>query len=219
MTRETQTRYADRAEAGRALADRLSDYGDREDVVVYGLPRGGVPVAFEVAGALHAPLDVLVVRKLGVPGHPELAMGAVASNDVRFLDDHLVQRLGIDQTDIDRIAEEQREEVLARERRFRSGADVPDAQGAIAIVVDDGMATGSTMKASVKALREMSPSRIVVAVPVASRSACADMEEIADEVICLSTPQPFSAVGAWYQDFTQTSDEDVKGLLERARSG
>lgn len=185
--------------------------------MVYGLPRGGVPVAFAVAEALHAPLDVLVVRKLGVPGQPELAMGAVASNDVRFLDDQLVRRLGIDQADIDRIAEEQREEVLARERRFRSEADVPDAEGAVAIVVDDGMATGSTMKASVEALREMSPSRIVVAVPVASRSACADMEEIADEVLCLSTPQPFSAVGAWYQDFTQTSDEDVKGLLERAR--
>lgn len=215
--RETQTRYADRSEAGRALAEHLRDYENRDDVVVYGLPRGGVPVAFEVAEALDAPLDVLIVRKLGVPGQPELAMGAVASNGVRFFDDELVRRLGVGKADIDRIAREQREEVRARERRFRSGTDVPDAKGATAIVVDDGIATGSTMKASVQALRQMSPSRVIVAVPVASPSACAEMEKIADEVICLSTPQPFSAVGAWYQDFTQTRDEDVRRLLDKAR--
>lgn len=214
--RQTPTRFRNRTEAGRKLAEELSRYEGRDDVIVFGLPRGGVPVAFEVAQALDAPLDVLVVRKLGVPGQPELAMGAVASNGVRFLNEDIVRQLRIDQDEIDRIAERERREVEAREQRFRPGGGVRDVEGSTAIVIDDGIATGSTMRASVETLRQMSPGQIIVAVPVAPPSAAREME-VADEVICLSTPQPFSAVGAWYEDFTQTQDEDVKQLLEEAR--
>lgn len=185
--------------------------------MVFGLPRGGVPVAYEVAEELNAPLDVLVVRKLGVPGQRELAMGAIASGGVTYVDEELVRRLHIGQEEIDRIASEEREELEAREAKFHGGDSLARVAGATAIVVDDGIATGATMRASLRALREMSPERIIVAVPLASATACSEMEAIADEVICLSTPQPFSAVGVWYEDFKQTTDEDVRQLLEKSR--
>lgn len=213
----TNSRFANRIDAGRRLAEALGDYEGRGDVVVYGLPRGGVPVAAEVASALDAPLDVLVVRKLGVPGQPELAMGAVASGGVRVLNQEILRQLHVEEDQIDRITEEQRHEVRERENRFRGDADAPDVRGKTALVIDDGIATGSTMRASVEALRELGPERIVVAAPVASYSACENMEEVADEVICLETPSPFHAVGAWYEKFDQTSDAEVKQFLEQAR--
>ena len=213
----TGTRFTDRVDAGRRLADALDDYEDLEDVVVYGLPRGGVPVAAEVARALDAPLDVLIVRKLGVPGQPELAMGAVASGGVRVLNDEILRQIHVGDDQIDRITEEQRREVREREERFRGDAEVPEVEGKTALVIDDGIATGSTMRASVEALRELGPDKIIVAVPVASYSACQDMEEVADDVVCLETPSPFHAVGAWYENFEQTTDAEVKQLLEEAR--
>ena len=213
----TGTRFTDRVDAGRRLADALKDYEGRDDIVVYGLPRGGVPVAAEVAMALGAPLDVLIVRKLGVPGQPELAMGAVASGGVRVLNDEILRQIHVSDEQIDRITEEQRREVREREERFRGDAEVPEVQGKTALVIDDGIATGSTMRASVEALRELGPEEIVVAVPVASYSACDDMEEVADAVVCLETPSPFHAVGAWYENFDQTTDAEVKQLLEQAR--
>ena len=209
-------RFTDRVEAGRRLAEALGEYEDR-DVVVYGLPRGGVPVAAEVARALEAPLDVLIVRKLGVPGQPELAMGAVASGGVRVLNEEILRQIRVSQEQVDRITEEQRREVREREKRFRGDVEAPEVRGRTALVIDDGIATGSTMRASVEALRELGPDRIVVAVPVASYSACEDMEEVADDVVCLETPSPFHAVGAWYENFNQITDAEVKQLLERAR--
>lgn len=214
---QSSIRFADRSEAGKRLGEELSGQIPAGDVVVYGLPRGGVPVAYEVAMALEAPLDVVVVRKLGVPGQRELAMGAVASGDVTIIDDRLVGTLGISEDEIEATAEEQRAEVRAREERFRGDTVSPDPEGVTAIVADDGMATGSTMQASVQALRHRSPERVVVAVPVASREACAAIENIADVVTCLSTPEPFSAVGAWYQDFRQVEDDDVARFLDIAR--
>lgn len=207
----------DRVDAGRRLADALDDYEGGDDVVVYGLPRGGVPVAAEVARALDAPLDVLIVRKLGVPGQPELAMGAVASGGVRVLNDEILRQIHVSHDQIDRISEEQRHEVRKREERLRGDADVPDVKGKTALVIDDGIATGSTMRASVEALRELGPEKVAVAVPVASHGACEDMEEVADDVVCLETPSPFHAVGAWYENFNQTTDAEVKRLLEQAR--
>lgn len=215
--RTSRTLFANRTSAGRELAEALDGYQDRENVIVYGLPRGGVPVAFEVATALQAPLDVLIVRKLGVPGHPELAMGALASRGAKVINDSVVRQLGIPDDDIDRITEQQRQEVEERERRFRGDIEVPDPKGAVAIVIDDGMATGSTMRASIQALREMSPAEIVVAVPVASPDVCEEFEQLADDVVCLATEHPFGAVGMWYEDFDQTTDEEVIDLLAKAR--
>jgi putative phosphoribosyl transferase len=217
--RSPRTLFANRSAAGRELAAALEGYRDRDDVIVYGLPRGGVPVAYEVATALGVPLDVLVVRKLGVPGHPELAMGAVASRGVRVLNDTIVRQLGIPEYEIERITTTQRTEVRERERRFRQDYEAPDPKGATAIVVDDGMATGSTMRASIQALREMSPEKIVMAVPVAAPDVCEEFEQVADEVVCLTTEQPFGAVGMWYEDFDQTTDQEVIDLLARAREG
>lgn len=215
--RTSRTLFANRTSAGRELAEALDGYQDRENVIVYGLPRGGVPVAFEVATALQAPLDVLIVRKLGVPGHPELAMGALASRGAKVINDSVVRQLGIPDDDIDRITEQQRQEVEERERRFRGDIEVPDPKGAVAIVIDDGMATGSTMRASIQALREMSPAEIVVAVPVASPDVCEEFEQLADDVVCLATEHPFGAVGMWYEDFDQTTDQEVIDLLAKAR--
>lgn len=215
---QPSTRYTDRSEAGKSLAAELTGLiTQNEDIIVYGLPRGGLPVAYEVAKALEAPLDVIVVRKLGVPGQPELAMGAVASGDVTILDERLVEMVGVSDRNLEEIAERQRAEVRDREQRFRGDVASPDPEGATAVVVDDGMATGSTMRASVQALRKRSPERIIVAVPVGSREACADIEDVADEVVCLSTPEPFAAVGVWYDDFRQVQDEDVVSLLKQAR--
>lgn len=213
----THTRFADRVDAGRRLAEVLGDYQGRGDLVVYGLPRGGVPVAAEVARALDAPLDVLIVRKLGVPGQPELAMGAVASGGVRVLNEEVLRQINVTEEQVDRITEEQRREVREREERFRGDAEVPEVEGKTALVIDDGIATGSTMRASIEALRELGPERIVVAVPIASHSACNDMEKLADEIVCLETPNPFHAVGAWYDNFDQTTDSEVRRLLQQAR--
>jgi erythromycin esterase-like protein/adenine/guanine phosphoribosyltransferase-like PRPP-binding protein len=209
--------FRDRREAGRLLAEKLASYRHRPDVVVLALPRGGVPVAYEVARALGAPLDVFLVRKLGVPGHEELAMGAVASGGVRVLNDELVQGLRIPDYVIDAVAAEERRELARRERLYRGGRPQPDVRGRVVILVDDGLATGASMHAAVAALRRLQPARTVVAVPTASRDTCEALRAEVDEVICAITPDPFHAVGVWYDDFSQTTDEEVRDLLARRR--
>lgn len=207
-------RFKDRVEAGRKLADELSRYKSRDDVVVLGLPRGGVPVAFEVARAIAAPLDVLVIRKVGVPGHEELAMGAVATGDTTVYNDSVIRQVGIDDTTFERVASAEREALAKRELLFRGDRKATSVTGKTVIVVDDGIATGSTMKAAVKALRQNQPDRIIIAVPVAPAGTIRELELTADEVICLVTPHPFLAVGAWYRDFAQTTDSEVRRLLD-----
>jgi len=209
--------FRDRRHAGRVLAQVLTGYANRSDVIVLALPRGGVPVAYEVAKALHAPLDVFVVRKLGVPGHEEYAMGAIASGGVRVLNDEVVQRLGIPDAAVDAVARYEQGEVERRERLYRAGRPPPDVRGRTVILVDDGLATGSTMMAGVRAVRAQQPARIVVAVPTAAAETCAQLRSEADEVVCATTPEPFRAVGMWYDDFSQTSDEEVRELLARAQ--
>jgi erythromycin esterase-like protein/orotate phosphoribosyltransferase len=207
--------FRDRRDAGRLLAEKLAAYANRPDALVLALPRGGVPVAYEVARALGAPLDVFVVRKLGVPGYEELAMGAVATGGVRVLNDQLVERLGIPEQMIDAVAARELQELARRERRYRGGRPPPDVRGRTVILVDDGLATGATMHAAIEALRQQKPTRIVVAVPTASPETCEEMKTKADDVICAITPEPFQAVGRWYQDFSQTTDEEVEALLSR----
>ena len=207
--------FPDRAAAGRALAARLTHYADRSDVVVLGLPRGGVPVAAEVAAALHAPLDVYVVRKLGVPGRDELALGAIGPGGVRVLNDDVVRSYRIDVVDIDRVVERETAELERRQREYRGDAGAIDVAGRVVILVDDGLATGATMRAAVKAVQQSDPSRVVVAVPVAARAVCADLASLADEVVCVHTPEMFMAVGQWYDDFSQTSDAEVRDCLSR----
>jgi putative phosphoribosyl transferase len=208
--------FRNRSEAGRLLAATLPKYADKPDVIVLALPRGGVPVGYEVAHALHAPLDVFVVRKLGIPGHEELAMGAVATGGVRVLNDQVVRGLGIPDYVIDAVANWELQELQRRERLYRGNRPPPDVRGKTVILVDDGLATGSTMLAAVQALRKLGPARIVVAVPVASGDTCQLFEEYVDEVVCAATPEPFYAVGLWYRDFSQTTDEEVRELLERS---
>lgn len=212
-------RFKDRVDAGRTLAALLSPFAGRNDVVVLALPRGGVPVGFEVASVLHAPLDVFVVRKLGVPAQPELAMGAIASGGVRVLNREVVDYLRIPPEVIDRVAANEQRELERRERQYRGDAPPPPIEGRSVILVDDGLATGSTMRAAVLAVRERRPGAVVVAVPVAPPSTCEALKAQADQVVCAVTPPDFSAVGLWYEDFSQTSDADVRRLLERARSG
>ncbi len=214
--RFSQKPYRDRREAGLDLADRLGQFSNRNDVVVLALPRGGVPVAFEVARALHAPLDVFLVRKLGVPGHRELAMGAIASGDVRVLNEDVVRWYGIPEQTVDDVAREEQAELERREQAYRQGRKPVDVGGRIVLLVDDGLATGSTMKAAVRAVRARTPSRIVVAAPVGAPETCRELATIADEVICARTPAYFSAVGQWYLDFSQTSDDEVRELLSQA---
>ena len=209
-------RFRDRREAGARLARALGMYAGRPDVIVLALPRGGVPVASEVAHALNAPLDVFLVRKLGVPSHRELAMGAIASGGVRVINTAIVDALGIPTEAIDAIAREEAAELARRECLYRGTRPAPDVRGKTIILVDDGLATGATMRAAVMALRRLGPTRIVAAVPTAAAEACADMAEVADEVVCAETPEPFVAVGAWYADFSETSDEDVRRLLAEA---
>jgi len=209
--------FRDRRDAGRRLAEQLSAYGNRSDVTVLALPRGGVPVGYEVARALSAPLDVFVVRKLGVPGYEEVAMGAIATGGVRVLNDDLIAQLAIPAVVIDAVAERERAELMRRERLYRGGRPSPDVRGRSVILVDDGLATGATMMAAVEALRKLEPGRIVVAVPIASREAGEEMRRQADEVVCARTPEPFRAVGSWYEDFSQTSDAEVRELLGRAK--
>jgi len=209
-------RFRDRIDAGRALALALEEYRGRPDVVVLGLPRGGVPVAAEVADALGAPLDVFVVRKLGVPGHEEFAMGAIASGGVRVMNRAAIDMLAIPQAAIEQVVEREQRELERREREYRDDRPPPQIAGRIAILVDDGLATGSSMLAAVAALRNLRPARIVVAVPVGAAQTCRKLQAEADEVICAMVPEDFQAVGLWYDDFGQTSDAEVQATLREA---
>ncbi len=208
--------FPNRNEAGRALAAELARYGHRQDGVVLALPRGGVPVGFEIARAEHAPLDVFLVRKLGAPRYEELAMGAIASGGVRVLNQSVVNQLGITEDQIEEVAETELRELERREQAFRQGHPPVLVANRICILVDDGLATGSTMRAAVMALRQQKPQRIVMAVPVAAAETCAEFEPLVDEVVCLYTPEPFIAVGRWYDDFAQLTDEEVRDYLQRA---
>jgi predicted phosphoribosyltransferase len=211
-------RFVDRADAGRALAGLLTRYAGRPDVLVLALPRGGVPVGLEVATALRAPLDVLVVRKLGVPAQPELAFGAVASGGLGMVNPDIVNQARIDEATIETVTARERREIVRRESAYRAGGHPAPVTGKAAIVVDDGLATGSTMRVAVAALRRLQPQRVVVAVPVAPPSVCAVLEREADEVVCLLTPSWLGAVGAWYADFAQVSDDEVRALLAQAEA-
>ncbi len=210
--------FRNRAQAGRLLAERLAPYANRHDVLVLGLPRGGVPVAFEVAQKLRAPLDVFVVRKLGLPGQEELAMGAIASGGIRVLNPAVVGALQIPERIIDRVAARERRELERRERLYRGDRPAPEVAGRTMILVDDGIATGSTMRAAIAALRRQKPARIVVAVPTAAPSTYEEFKTLADEIVALMTPEHFYAIGQWYEDFAQTTDEAVRHLLEQASS-
>jgi predicted phosphoribosyltransferase len=205
--------FRDRRHAGRLLAERLREYAGRDDVLVLALPRGGVPVGYEIARALSVPLDVFLVRKLGVPGHEELALGAIATGGTRVVNRALVESLDIGPEWLDAIDARERRELERRERAYREGRPPPDLAGKTAILVDDGLATGSTMWAAVHAVRQERPAKVVVAVPVSDPDTCADLREVADEVVCLMTPRPMRAVGAWYEDFSQTTDDEVRELL------
>lgn len=208
--------FADRASAGEVLAGRLGHYAGRPDVVVLALPRGGVPVGYQVARALRAPLEAFLVRKLGVPGHEELAMGAVATGGVRIVNDSTLAALGISEREFDAVTERERSELRRREERYRQDAPALELGGKVAIVVDDGLATGSSMRAAVAAVRHQRPARIVVAVPTGSAAVCEQLAADVDELHCAVNPSPFHAVGLSYRDFSQTSDEEVRQLLEAA---
>jgi putative phosphoribosyl transferase len=209
-------RFPDRAQAGRLLARRLESYARRHDVVVLGLPRGGVPVAYEVARTLDVPLDVFVVRKLGVPQQEELAMGAIASGGVRVLNREVVESLGIPDSVVEEVSQAQQQELQRREELYRGNRPLLPVEGRVVILIDDGLATGSTMRAAVHALRDMHPAKTVVAVPTGASSTCRDLQREADEVVCLTTPEPFYAVGLWYENFEQTTDQEVRDLLQRS---
>jgi predicted phosphoribosyltransferase len=208
--------FRNRADAGRQLAARLTAYANRGDVIVLALPRGGVPVAYEVAQALHAPLDVFVVRKLGVPGQEELAMGAVATGGAVVLNPEVVQYLDIAEDELKSVVAAERLELDRRNHLYRDDRPLPDVKGQTVILVDDGLATGASMRVACAALRQLGPARLVVAVPVAPAEACEEMRAEADEVVCALTPEPFYGVGMWYDDFRQTTDAQVRDLLARA---
>jgi predicted phosphoribosyltransferase len=212
-----ELRFVDRRHAGRALAERLRQYADRGDVLVLGLPRGGVVVAHEVAAALSAPLEAFLVRKLGVPGYPELAMGAIASGGVRVMNEEVIRWYHVSTDVVEAVARTEAIELQRRERAYRGGRPPLPIDGKAVILVDDGLATGSTMRAAVAAVKQYRPSRSIVAVPVGARDTCAQLEALADEVHCLLMPAGFRAVGEWYDDFSETSDDEVRALL-RTRS-
>jgi putative phosphoribosyl transferase len=209
-------RFRDRLEAGRMLATLLSHHANRDDVLVLGLPRGGVPVAFEVAQALGAPLEVFLVRKLGVPGHEELAMGAIASGDVVVLNHEVVRALAISDAVIEKVVAAERQELQRREQAYRDDRPPVDAHGRIAILIDDGLATGSSMRAAIASLRGQRPACLVVAVPVAAPESCEEIRAEVDEMVCARTPDPMFAISYWYEDFAQTTDDEVRDLLARA---
>jgi putative phosphoribosyl transferase len=208
--------FPNRAEAGRLLAEKLEKYADRNDVIVLGLPRGGVPVAYEVAKSLRVPLDVFIVRKLGVPGFEELAAGAIASGGVRVLNEDVLRALPNADEIIESVTAKETAELERREKSYRADRPAPELRDRVVILVDDGLATGATMHAAVKALRQRGVAKIVVAVPVGPPDTCREFEDEADETICASTPEFFQAVGQYYEDFSQTSDEEVRDLLSRA---
>jgi putative phosphoribosyl transferase len=209
-------RFRDRTDAGRILAKLLADYANHSDVLVLALPRGGVPVAFEVAKEINVPLEVFVVRKLGVPGHEELAMGAIASGGVRVLNRSVIDSLGISEAAIGEVAERELRELQRRERAYRNQRPAADVRGRTVILVDDGIATGSTMRAAVEALRLLHAGRVVVATPTIARSTADEMREEVDELVAVMTPSDFAGVGQWYENFSQTSDEEVRELLEKS---
>lgn len=208
--------FRDRTDAGRELAKNLSGYADNTDVIVLALPRGGIPVGFQVAKRLNVPLDVFLVRKLGVPGHEELAMGAIASGGTRVMNENVLSMLRISDDELDEITAREQQELERRERAYRGDRPEIELADRIVILVDDGLATGASMRAAVSAIRARNPARIVVAVPVAAPETCREFENEVDEVVCATTPEPFYAVGAWYEDFSQTTDEEVKAFLEKA---
>ncbi len=218
-------RFQDRKAAGQQLAGELLTYANRPDLLVLALPRGGVPVAFEVAKALNAPLDVFLVRKLGVPGNEELAMGAIASGGVRVLNEDVVREaklsslgksLHLCDATINWVAAQEQQELERREHLYRDDRPAPDVSGRTVILVDDGLATGATMRAALKALRQQQPARLVVAVPISSPETCHKLQDEVDEIICAVTPRPFQSVGFWYDDFSQTTDDEVRKLLQQA---
>jgi putative phosphoribosyl transferase len=207
--------YRDRVDAGRQVAEHLMDYADNPKVLVLGLPRGGVVVAAEVAQALHVQMDCFVVRKLGVPGYAELAMGAVAGDGTRVLNDDVVRGFDISDAEIESVARQEQEEIRRREEEYRDERPEPAIRGRIVILVDDGLATGASMRAAVLAVRKQNPEKIVVAVPAGARETCRELGRIANEVVCVLTPEPFYGVGAWYRDFSQTTDAQVREVLRR----
>jgi putative phosphoribosyl transferase len=211
--------FLNRVEAGRILAGHLRKYADRDDVLVLGVPRGGVPVAFEVASALHVPLDIFVLRKLGVPWHPELAFGAIATGGVQVLDTQIVESMGLSGPDIERVAAREKKELERREALYRGDKPPLKLKGQTVILVDDGIATGSSMQAAIGALRRLKPARLIVAIPVAPVPTCERLRAEVDELVCLDTPDPFYAIGEFYEDFSQVTDHAVCNLLLRAHSG
>jgi putative phosphoribosyl transferase len=210
------SQFQDRRHAGRVLEKKLSAYSGRNDIVVLALPRGGVPVAFEIARGLRAPLDIFLVRKLGVPEYPELAMGAIASGGVQILNKDIIEELSISEETIAAVRLKEEHELLRREQAYRGKALPLFIEGRIAILVDDGLATGATMKAAVAALRKQRPAQTVIAVPVSSEPACRELASEVDEIICAFTPEPFHGVGQWYEDFSPTTDDEVRQLLREA---
>ena len=223
MFGESNQPFANRREAGVELAAKLKRYAGRSDVVVLALPRGGVPVAFEIAEALDAELDIFLVRKLGMPGHREYAMGAIASGGVRVVNEDMIHAYRIPPYAIEAIASEEQAELERREREYRQGATLTNLRGRIVILVDDGLATGSTMRAAVQAVRQHQPARVIVAVPVGAPETCDAFADVTDETVCARTPEPFRAVGLWYRDFSETTDDEVRSLLrqhaDRLRAG
>lgn len=209
----TDSRYKNRQTAGKKLAAELTAYANRDDVIVLALPRGGVPVAYEIAQALHAPLDVFIVRKLGVPGHSELAMGAIAIGGANILNESIIRDLNITQMELEAVINKEQKELIRRESAYRHQRPFPIIKNKTVILVDDGIATGATMRVAIRSLRELDPESIVVAVPVAEKSVCENIRLLADEVVCPITPAELVAVGSWYEDFAQTEDEEVARLL------
>lgn len=217
MNKDSNRRlFRDRIDAGKSLARELTAYANRADTLVLGLPRGGVPVAYEVAVALHAPLDIILVRKLGVPGEQELAMGAIASGGVRVLNDDVVRMIGIPDSVIETVTAKERRELERRERLYRGGRATSAIQGKTVILVDDGIATGATVRAAIALVRQQRPAAVVVATPVAPASTCDELQAGVDDLVCVMTPKDFLAIGFWYEEFPQTTDDEIRELLDRA---